>query len=394
MLRRIWRESRRQKKTIWALLLGLVLALVSIPIFLNIREHFSNISAEGQSPVYEEIFSTAGDVTAGIRKIDYAIYESLYICGTPEQDVSFLSVEPRHQKGHFWDFTKILIRCPDISSLLRLKNIMSGKLRALNDGILVESEWSAKHQGHFRIFSKGLYTHKIFLRMDGVRAFSNDMLPKVAIIIDDLGYSKKNDLSFIQLDLPFTFSVLPFAPFAGYVLSEVRNLKKEAILHLPLEPKGYPSVDPGPGALLLSMDENEIRKTLSEDLKEIQDARGVNNHMGSSFTENGDKMLIVLEELKKRGLFFIDSRTSSETVGLKLAREIGLPAARRSVFLDNNLTPKAIEIQLERLLNMSKRSGEAIGIAHPHKETLLVLAKCRSLLESEFQLVPVSQMVY
>ena len=132
---------------------------------------------------------------------------------------------------------------------------------------------------------------------------------------------------------------------------------------------------------------------LEQDLEDVPGAKGVNNHMGSSFTENREKMLIVLKELKKRNLFYIDSRTTSDTVGFKLARDMGLPAAKRSVFLDNDLAPKSIRIQLERLLSMARHSGFAIGIGHPHKETLEILREYQSGIKTEFYVVHVSELV-
>ena len=219
------------------------------------------------------------------------------------------------------------------------------------------------------------------------------MRSRVAIIIDDLGYDPDIASSFIHLDLPISLSVLPCAPYTDLIVREANENGCEIILHLPMEPKHYPSVNPGPGALFLSMEEQEILRILDKDLKDIPGARGVNNHMGSSFTENRDKMLVVLRELKKRNLFYLDSRTTSNTVGLKLAKNMGLPAAKRSVFLDNDLAPKAIRIQLERLLSMARHSGFAIGIGHPHKETLEVLTEYHSGIKAEFNIVNVSELV-
>jgi len=208
-----------------------------------------------------------------------------------------------------------------------------------------------------------------------------------------LGYDPDIALSFIQLDLPLSLSVLPSAPFTDLIVRKARENGCELILHLPMEPKNYPSVNPGPGALFLSMGEQEIRQVVDQDLKDIPGARGVSNHMGSSFTENRDKMLIVLKELSNRNLFYIDSRTTSNSIGFKLAQSIGLPAAKRSVFLDNDLVPKAIRIQLERLLSMARHSGFAIGIGHPHKETLEILREYQSGMKAEFNMVHVSELV-
>ena len=115
--------------------------------------------------------------------------------------------------------------------------------------------------------------------------------------------------------------------------------------------------------------------------------------MGSYFTERYDKMTLVLSELKKRNLFYIDSRTTSRTVAFELAKKMGVPVAKKSVFLDNDLSLKAIKVQMERLLGIARYSGTAVGIGHPHKETLRVLNEYLDQLKSDFRVVPVSELV-
>ncbi len=115
--------------------------------------------------------------------------------------------------------------------------------------------------------------------------------------------------------------------------------------------------------------------------------------MGSSFTENREKMQVILQELKKRGLFYVDSRTTMRTVGFEQAKKIGLPTAERTVFLDNSPDPKAICVQIERLLEIAENFGSAIGIGHPYNETLETLEKYQNKLREEFDVVPVSDLV-
>jgi polysaccharide deacetylase 2 family uncharacterized protein YibQ len=342
---------------------------------------------------YEEIYTTTNDLHEGIRDIDYAIYESLYQSGIEEKDIFFSNVQPRHENGHFWDFTGLLIKCPDARSALHLEKTISQDLNALGAKIRIKNEKSPDGGIVCHVFADGFYTHKIDITFETQRPMIDDTRPRLALIIDDLGYDSKLASSFIELDLPLSFSVLPSAPFTKRIVTKANKDKCELILHLPMEPKNFPSVDPGPGALFLSMDEDEIRQILDQDLKEVKGVQGVNNHMGSSFTEDQDKMLIILKDLKKRGLFFVDSRTTARSVGFSLAKKIGLPTASRSVFLDNDLSHKAIRIQIERLLNIARNSGAAIGIGHPHKETLEVLDEYCSKIKTEFCVVPVSELV-
>ena len=220
-----------------------------------------------------------------------------------------------------------------------------------------------------------------------------DLRPKVAIIIDDLGYDSDLAFSFLKLNLELSLSILPSAPFTDIIVREANKKGREIILHQPMEPKDYLSVDPGRGALFLSMDERDILQVLNKNLREIRGAKGVNNHMGSSFTENREKMQVILQELKNRGLFYVDSRTTMRTVGFEEAKKIGLPTVARTLFLDNNPDPKAISVQIEHLLEIAGNFGSAIGIGHPYNETLETLEKYQIRLKEEFDVVPVSELV-
>jgi polysaccharide deacetylase 2 family uncharacterized protein YibQ len=132
---------------------------------------------------------------------------------------------------------------------------------------------------------------------------------------------------------------------------------------------------------------------LDRNLSQIPFAAGVNNHMGSRFTESGEKMMIVLGELKRRGLYFIDSRTTANTVAYRVAKKMALRTASRDIFLDNALSESALRIQMERLLSLSRHKGWAIGIGHPHRQTLKLLKRYQATLNNEIEIVPVSSLV-
>jgi len=217
--------------------------------------------------------------------------------------------------------------------------------------------------------------------------------PRIAIIIDDLGHNRDLDLSLIDLDLPLSLAILPSAPFTDVVVREATRKGREILLHQPMEPEEYPYVNPGHGALLLSMNEREIRETLDRNLRQVCGAQGVNNHMGSSFTQNREKMSLVLRNLKKRGLFYVDSRTTKGTVAFEEAKRIGIPAAERTLFLDNDPDPEAIHRQIKHLLKVARQSGAAIGIGHPYSQTIDILRKNQDSLKREVEFVPVSKIV-
>lgn len=217
--------------------------------------------------------------------------------------------------------------------------------------------------------------------------------PKIAIIIDDLGYDSKLASDFLHLGLPLTLSILPATPFGRSIGREAGKRGMEVLLHQPMEPADYPVSDPGPGALLVSMNKSDISRVLDDNLKMVPGAKGLNNHMGSRFTADHEKMHVLIDALKKRGLFFIDSRTTTESVALEEAKKLGVRCQSRDIFLDNRLDPVSVKQQLDRLLKIAEKTGCAIGIGHPHRVTLDVLEQNRNRIEKRVQMVPVSTLM-
>lgn len=217
--------------------------------------------------------------------------------------------------------------------------------------------------------------------------------PRVAIIIDDLGYNLDMAAAFMGTGLPLTLSILPLAPFTGSIAREAEIRGVEVLLHQPMEPRGYPEITPGPGALLLSMGPSEIERILHDNLKHVSGAKGINNHMGSRFTKNRNKMKVLAKALRKRSLFFVDSRTTRHTVGLEEMASLHVPVRGRDIFLDNELSPHAIDRQIGRLLSVAEKAGVAIGIGHPYWMTLNMLVKNRDRFKKEAEMVPVSALM-
>jgi polysaccharide deacetylase 2 family uncharacterized protein YibQ len=217
----------------------------------------------------------------------------------------------------------------------------------------------------------------------------------VAIVIDDLGYDGKLAKRFLKIEGPLSFSVLPHGTFSKSIARRIHDAGQELLLHLPMEPTGYPDVNPGVGALLVEMTDVELVKTLRKNLDAFPYVKGVNNHMGSRFCEYERKLRPVMLELNTRGLFFLDSRTTGKTKAYTVAQELHVPSAKRNVFLDNIQNPRAIRAQLKRLTELARLRGGAIGIAHPHEVTLEVLRReIPKLSRKGVELVPVSQLVH
>jgi len=219
-------------------------------------------------------------------------------------------------------------------------------------------------------------------------------LPKVAIIIDDLGYDKKIAEKFSNLNAMLTFSILPYSPHQKSIAHLSRAKGFGIMLHLPMEPVEYPDVNPGLGTLLTSMTPDQLTRQLEKDLDAVPFIRGVNNHMGSKMTADSSQMYQIFSILKKRGLYFVDSRTTAETLCKPSARLFQIPFAQRDVLLDHLVEVKFIRKQLKELVRIAQRNGYAVGIGHPHSLTYQVLREMLPDLQKKIRLVPASEIVH
>jgi uncharacterized protein len=214
----------------------------------------------------------------------------------------------------------------------------------------------------------------------------------VALVIDDLGERPEDLVPLLALGVPVTYAVLPFEKHTNEVAAELRKQRVEMLLHLPMEPQN--GEDPGPGALRVEMDDDQLRERTEAALSAVPGVVGVNNHMGSRLSEDERALTPVLRVLAERGLFFLDSRTSAASLGYRTARSLGLPAAERHVFLDRDPSPEAIRTQFRRLLDLSRTRGAAVAIGHPLPDTLQVLTEEVPRARAEgFQFVPVSYLL-
>lgn len=212
---------------------------------------------------------------------------------------------------------------------------------------------------------------------------------RVAVVIDDLGRSVADLDTLDALGVPLTYAVLPFETHTPEVVAELRRRRREVLVHLPMEPAN--GANPGPGALTRAMGRRELVRATREALAAVPGAVGVNNHMGSGLSTDPRAMRTVLGVLAQRGLFFLDSRTTVDTVAYRVATSLGISAAERQVFLDREPAPEEIAHQFRRLLALARERGSAIAIGHPHPETLAVLAReIPVAVERGYDFVPVS----
>lgn len=217
---------------------------------------------------------------------------------------------------------------------------------------------------------------------------------KLAIIIDDMGSSMQEARSLAGIGVPLTFSVIPGLRSYRDVAAFADAKGLEVMIHIPMQSKGWPERRLEANGLLVSMPDAAVAGRMSEFMQALPMAKGANNHMGSEFTEHEAGMRTVVTSLKERKLFFIDSVTSPETVGVRLAKEAGIKTARRNVFLDNEQKREYILGQLGQAVRMAKKNGSAIAICHPHPETIRTLAAALpGLARQGVSLVPASQLV-
>ncbi len=219
-------------------------------------------------------------------------------------------------------------------------------------------------------------------------------LPKIAIIIDDIGYDKTIAKKFLGLHVVLTFSILPYSPYDKSIARSVHSKGYDVMLHLPMEPDEYPSINPGPGVLLTSMTPDQLIGQLNEDLDTFPFITGVNNHMGSKMTTVSPQLNQIFSVLKAKRLFFIDSRTTPDTLCKPTAHLFRVPFAQKDVFIDHKPEPEFIRKQIHRLILIAESHGEAVGIAHPHPETYNILREMLPELEKKAKLVRASDIVH
>jgi polysaccharide deacetylase 2 family uncharacterized protein YibQ len=199
--------------------------------------------------------------------------------------------------------------------------------------------------------------------------------PQVAIIMDDLGRGLYPAQVLIGLQQQVTMAILPGETEARQVAEMGYAAGREIMVHVPMEPQGFPAVNPGDDALFVRYDAAEINTRLNALLKKVPHAIGANNHMGSRFTEDYRAMASVMETMSEMNMFFVDSVTTGRSVVAETAAESAVMTARRDVFLDNVADVDLIIREIQRLADKARQKGTAVGICHPYPETLEALRR-------------------
>jgi hypothetical protein len=215
----------------------------------------------------------------------------------------------------------------------------------------------------------------------------------IAMVIDDMGVDQRRSAEMVRLPGPVTLSYLPYGRDLPRQTADARAAGHELLVHVSMEPLD-PKIKTGPNALTVDLGEDEIRRRLDWALDVFGGYVGINNHMGSRFTSERPGMDVVMDELRARGLLFLDSRTVQHSVGAAVASAHGVPHAGRHFFLDNELSIAEVNRQLAETERVARQTGFAVAIGHPHDVTIAALrAWLPTLEERGFVLVPISAIV-
>ncbi len=312
------------------------------------------------------------DFSQKVFLADQIVQSQLYEIGVQQKNILLHQSSLKKEGGRVWKQSSLKVQVLPPLSFSSVEGNFRRSLSALGKTVSIQS---SKKSGslHLEVKVSDRVTHQLTFLSSIPSHLKTAFHPKVAIVIDDLGGEDIMSHELLRWDFPITFSILPFTPFSKTLAGEAHRKGKEVILHLPMEPQGYPQARPGEGVLLEEMDERTLLRQLSKDIEAVPYITGVSNHMGSRLMEDPEKMKIVLSELKRRGLFFLDSRTTPQTVGLQVAQSVGLKATERSIFLDHLSSEEDIKHQLEQLIQIALSKGKAIAIGHPHPSTIKTL---------------------
>ncbi|SKA78588.1 hypothetical protein SAMN02745704_01160 [Paucidesulfovibrio gracilis DSM 16080] len=304
-----------------------------------------------------------GSMEHYVQIADSALLEVLRVAGAPTSDIEFEDVQFLCCNGD--PYTRQVLHLPEAVSATQLKTSLEAVLP--NDTFSV----SLESHGAVVIRIAGVETHRFVGAPPPYQPTVRG--PKVVIVIDDMGENMRIARALAALPAPVTFAVWPASSHAAEVRALARQHDLDILVHLPMEPIGYPGDNPGKNALFTSMTRESLDKTIRWNLDQVPEAVGVNNHMGSRFTSDLSGMRCLMEQLKSRRLFFLDSRTTSRSAGYRAAQEKNLPFYGRDVFLDNSLAIQDILLQLKKTERLAQRQGVAIAIGHPHDQTVRAL---------------------
>ena len=382
-----FQEKREKYLRVWAVVvLGLLCLLLGIFTYRHQRTFFDQFTEKSRHTLSSFYIRLKGFVFsppptplneqeldfAWSKEFDFSLQKCLSTIGLKAVSLS-------GSVAGFYRPAKRLIEFNDTFSLAKIRQAVfylvqshGGKIFQIQEEVLPQAEQLVIHLGRAEAQSYS-YTLVFTKKLPDAKKLKQG--PVIALVIDDLGYNLSRARSLFSLNVPLTVSILPHHKFSRKVAQEAHQKSWEVILHLPMEPHKCDPKYLEENTLLIQMSEEEILSILDADLQDIPWVVGVNNHMGSLMLEDERSMSIILEELKNRGLYFLDSRTSQKSIGYKIAQKLGIPSAYRHVFLDHKKDLNYIEGQIDLLIEKTLKQGKAIGIGHLHPKTIKALKR-------------------
>ncbi|WP_161794867.1 divergent polysaccharide deacetylase family protein [Desulfonatronum thioautotrophicum] len=313
-----------------------------------------------------------------IKEVDLALVQTIMELNLDPRSVRHLDIQMKARNGQKYHTQSLSIGLN--GDPLGFEQSLRDNLALWVQGAKLQNVTSLPGRQELRISLLNLPTHTLFLEerprtpAHPQQPSQPGVGPRLVVVIDDLGENLHLARELAALSFPVTFAVLPHLSHTREVARIGAAANLDVILHQPMEPLDYPHrADPGPGALFVEMDDKQILGILRENLAQIPQAIGINNHMGSRFTADAAGMNTVFEELKRQELFFLDSLTTGNSVADQQARKIGLSHLRRHIFLDNIPNVQAILFQLRKAEQLAHSQGQVIAIGHPYPETLEAL---------------------
>lgn len=380
---------------VWSVTIAAVLVLILGGLELISSGRLNSFTTRFRGP---------GDLTGIATELERAVDGELVKLG-----VSGATSEREDMKNERYTWTHIERRgrIPSDVSIYECNLAITRVVHRAGGRVIRGSDEGPDYRGlrtlDMRIGYGDIETHRLVLKQSTgtdqrVNLADAGSLPRIAIVIDDFGYNgSETAMGIIDLDYPITISILPNCPHTTDIAQAAHRAGKEVIAHIPMEPRGYPEIDPGEDALMSNHTREQLVRRINTALDDVPYAVGANNHMGSAFTSQHIPMRVLMGKLSERGLYFLDSMTTPESVGISEARRAGLPSARNRMFIDSPLDESGridVESKLAELVVVARKLGEAVGLGHPHPETLRVLRRKLPELESEgIELVFVSELV-
>lgn len=361
----------------------------------------SGANADDDRDVYETTFGSLLEQSS--KDIDSALADVLKNKGFSSKNIKILEVERRSRATDAYYFQKIRLELPNTSSYSKNPALFGQEFAAALPPLLIGAELASPSPRHYIVSVNGLVTHEILLMFyPPDQVGGGDQLGPVtpppgeallAIVIDDVGANMNAAKTLVGLNYPVTLAIWPRSEYALQCarLGHAKGL--EIMIHQPMEPMEYPKNKPGAGAVFNHMSQGEIIQVVSNNIPLVPYAVGINNHMGSRFTQNQEGLNAVLSAIRGKKLFVLDSVTHGGTIFYNLAKEKGFPAQRRDIFLDVSHDKNAILYQLHKSERLAHSQGYAIAIGHPLPATLEALKEWQHSRDKSVKLVRVQDLI-